>query len=74
MQSILVSVLVSFIFRLVGSCSVVLLLIKELGKVKLCTIKDHVFVFSASHLDMPEGYLTFCEGVISSTGTPEKYV
>ena len=25
---------------------------------------------STSHLDMPEGYLTFCEGVISSTGKP----
>ena len=23
---------------------------------------------STSRLDMPEGYLTFCEGVISSTG------
>ena len=23
-----------------------------------------------SRLDKPEGYLTFCEGVISSTGTP----
>ena len=25
---------------------------------------------STSRLDMPEGYLTFCEGVISSTGKP----
>ena len=29
-------------------------------------IKNHL----CSCLDMPEGYLTFCEGVISSTGTP----
>ena len=41
-QSILVSVLVSLIFRLVGYCSVVLLLIKELGKVKYCTIENHL--------------------------------
>ena len=27
-------------------------------------------MISTSRLDMPEGYLTFCEGVISSTGTP----
>ena len=27
-------------------------------------------MISTSHLDILEGYLTFCEGVISSTGTP----
>ena len=27
-------------------------------------------MISTSRLDMPEGYLTFCDGVISSTGTP----
>ena len=27
-------------------------------------------MISTSRLDILEGYLTFCEGVISSTGTP----
>ena len=43
-KSILVSVLVSFIFRLVGYCSVVLLLNKELDKVKYCTIENHLYL------------------------------
>ena len=42
--SILVSVLVSFIFILVGYCSVVLLLNKELDKVKYCTIENHLYL------------------------------
>ena len=46
--SILVSILVSFIFRLVGYCSVVLLLTKELGKVKYCTIENHLH-FASRH-------------------------
>ena len=46
-QSILVSVLVSLIFRLVAYCSVVLLLIKELGKVKYCTIENHLYLWLA---------------------------
>ena len=43
-QSIFVSLLVSFIFRLVGCCSVVLLLNKELGKVKYYTIENHLYL------------------------------
>ena len=39
--------IVSFIFRLVGYCSVVLLLIKELGKVKYCTIENHLYLWLA---------------------------
>ena len=46
-QSILVSVLVSLIFILVGYCSVVLLLNKELGKVKYCTIENHLYLWLA---------------------------
>ena len=44
---ILVSVLVSFIFRLVGYCSVVLLSNKELGNVKYCTIENHLYLWLA---------------------------
>ena len=49
---------------------VVLLVNKEFGEVKYCTIdwESSVFAISTSRLDMPEGYLTFCEGVILSTG------
>ena len=44
---ILVSVLISFIFRLVGYCSVVLLSNKELGNVKYCTIENHLYLWLA---------------------------
>ena len=41
------NVLVSIIFRLVGYCSVALLLNKELGKVKYCTIENHLYLLLA---------------------------
>ena len=56
---ILVSVLVSFIFRLAGYCSVVLLSNKELGKVKYCTIENHLYL-----------WLALCVST-SSTGTSD---
>ena len=58
-RRILVSILVSFIFRLVGYCSVVLLSNKELGKVKYCTIENHLYL-----------WLALCVST-SSTGTSD---
>ena len=58
-RRILVSILVSFIFRLVGYYSVVLLSNKELGKVKYCTIENHLYL-----------WLALCVST-SSTGTSD---
>ena len=46
--SILVDILVTFLFRLVGLyCSVALSLNQELGKVKYCTIENHLYLWLA---------------------------